>query len=353
MIGQNGARRLVLLLIACLLSAHFNSVRAAEAVFYQRRAQGSERLFNPLNSFLQYSLDSVQIRKSFGTDDYSRQLDEVLENLSNPKAAMREEGGFDDFFHKEVFPIYPERLHESKAILPNLGLHLFGGGYLYRKNAEWFIANGWSYPWITSGLLAMSAEIVQEAVEKPTTDATDEIADVFIYRPLGMWLFHDKRRAEWIRDYFDPVDWPYMMLYDLEQEKLLNTGLSYVLRPAWFANPRMRFFSYIGLTNLFGLSHQLDNGAQLSWGIGESTESIKPTEIRATAGVFYDRDNSLLWSLILNGTEQLRLRANVYPGFWFHSRLPCGFFFGLTDDNKAAGGMYFGLPLGIGARGGE
>lgn len=335
-----------------LFSWNAPASQAEELLFYQRSYVGSEQLFNPLNSFLQYSLDSVQIRKSFGTGNYNDHLDEVLGHLGNPRGAIREEGGYDDFIHKEVLPIYPERLHESKSILPNIGLHFFGGGYLYRKNAEWLTANGWSHPWFTSGALAMTAEILQEAIEKPTTDATDEVADVFIYRPLGIWFFHDKKRAEWVKRNFDPVDWPHLMLYDVEQDQLLNTGISYVLRPAWFANPDTRFFAYIGLSNLFGLSHRLENGAQLSWGLGESTQSIKPTEIRASAGVFYDRQNSLLWSVILNGTEQLRLRANVYPGFWFHSRVPVGFFLGLSDDNNAAAGINFGLPIGIGVRGG-
>lgn len=346
-------RRMVLIVAALLPVYPATNVKAEEAVFYHPRSIGSERLFNPLNSFLQYSFDSVQIRKSFGTDDYDEHLDEVLGNLGNPRAALREEDGFDDFFHKEVFPIYPERLHESKSLLPNIGLHFFGGGYLYRKNAEWLQANGWSRPWLSSGILAMTAEILQEAIEKPTTDATDEIADVYIYRPLGIWFFHDKKRAAWVKRNFDPVDWPHMLLYDIEQDQLLNTGLSYALRPDWFVNPELRFFAYIGLTNLFGLSHRLDNGAALSWGVGESTKSIEPTEIRATAGLFYDRDNSLLWSLIFNGTEELRLRANIYPGTWFHSRLPMGFFFGLTDDNHTAGGVYFGFPVGIGARGND
>ena len=47
--------------------------------------------------------------------------------------------------------------------------------------------------------LAMVTEVLGEATEKPASEGTDEIADVYLYRPLGLWLFSDDDRARWIR----------------------------------------------------------------------------------------------------------------------------------------------------------
>ncbi len=201
-----------------------------------------------------------------------------------------------------------------------------------------------------AAVLGMLAEVLQEATEKPTTDYTDEIADVLLFRPLGMWLFSDDRRAAAIRRLLDPVDWPYLLMYDIEGDRSLNVGVSYALRPPRQDSSKPRFFAYVGMTNLFGLSHPLATGGNVSWGVGVATASIKPNEIRASAGMFYDRNNSLLWSLIVNGTEELRLRANIYPGAFWSACNKVGAFVGVTDDGKPAFGIQFGLPVGVGVR---
>ena len=112
-------------------------------------------------------------------------------------------------------------------------------------------------------------------------------------------------------------------------------------------------FAYLGITNLLGLSHRMASGDELSWGLGGSTESINPNKFRASAGAFYDRNNSLLASVIVRGTEGLAVRANIYPGVLFNETyklpFPLGFFLGVTDDGDPAMGIQFGLPIGLGA----
>lgn len=328
-------------------------VQASEPVyFYEPQDIGSQSLFNPLSSFLSYTLDSVQIKRSFGTRDYSDNIAIVEENLKHPGHRIEEDGG-KRFINAEVIPVDLDNLSDSKAMLPNYGLHLFGGGMLYRKNAEWFAAHDMPFPYFTSAVLSMVTEILAEGIEKPTTDSTDEIADVYLFRPLGIWLFSDDKRARWIKENLDPVDWPHLMMYDVRADELLNAGISYVIRPRWFAGENTRLFGYLGISNLFGLSHRLASGDDFSWGVGVSTESIEPTQLRASAGFFYDRNNSLLGSLILGGTESLALRANVYPGVLLNDSIalpfPLGLFFGITDHGDPALGLQFGLPIGLGA----
>lgn len=323
---------------------------ALEQIFYRPQAVGSEALYNPFASFLTYTLDSTQIRGSFGTDDFSDHLDIVLDNLTHIDRSVRREGGYREFINTEIVPIDADDLSKSKAALPNYALHLFGGGLLFRKDAEYFAQRGVAYPRTLAAIVGMVAEVLQEGTEKPRTDYTDEIADVLLFRPLGMWLFSDDLRARWIRRTLAPVDWPYLLMYDLDNHAALNAGVSYVLRPPRQETGKPGFFAYLGLTNLFGMAHPLGSGSSFSWGVGVATESIKPNHVRVAGGVFYDRNSSLLWSAIINGTEQLRLRANIYPGAFWSARQRIGVFVGLTDENKPAFGLQFGLPIGLGAR---
>jgi len=66
---------------------------------------------------------------------------------------------------------------------------------------------------------------------------------------------------------------------------------------------------------------------------------------RVDGGLFYDRDGSLLASLLFNAGEAYAVRANVYPGVLCGG--PLGLFAGLTDDGAGAIGLEFGLPVGV------
>jgi len=321
--------------------------------FYEPKEYGSEALFNPMTSFLSYTLDSVQVKRSFGTDNYRDNLRIVRDNLRNPRDRIDEEGGTRTFINAEIFPVDPDNISDSSPMLPNYGLHLFGGGMIYRKNAEWFQEHDVPWPYFTSGVLSMMTEVLAEAIEKPVTSSTDEIADFYLFRPLGIWLYSSDKRARWIKEELDPVEWPHLMMYDVAENELLNVGMSYVVRPNWLATQNTRLFAYLGISNLFGLSHRMPSGDELSWGLGVSTVSINPDKFRASAGVFYDRNNSLLASLIVRGTEGLALRANVYPGVLLSETrklpFPLGLFVGVTDGGEPALGLQFGLPIGLGA----
>lgn len=324
-----------------------NFTQGREPLFYQPSKLGSESLFNPASSFLSYTLDSLQIKSVFGTQNYEKNVSTVIEHLRHPSHQIDAEGGYIEFVTTEIFPIDLSDLDGSEAVLPNYGLHLFGGGLIYRKNAEWFEAHDLPFPYVMAGVLSMAAEILAEPLEKPTTDKTDEIADVYLFRPFGIWLYSNDKRAKFIKNTFDPVDWPHQMVYDPYAGEFRNIGVSYVVRPPRLSFSKARFFAYMGISNLFGLSHSLSNGDEVSWGLGVSTVYIKPSIIRESAGLFWDRNNSLLASLIINGSENMALRANVYPGVLFDKKWPLGFFAGLDDDGDALFGLQFGWPIGL------
>ena len=103
---------------------------------------------------------------------------------------------------------------------------------------------------------------------------------------------------------------------------------------------------------MFGLSQQPASGGTVSWGVGaavqniESQRDIKVT-LKPSIGMFYDRNNSLQWSAILNDTGDNRFRLNMYPldQGWIKQ---AGWFLSINDEGDISAGVSLSLPLGIG-----
>lgn len=320
--------------------------------YYQPKPFGSEAFYNPLNLFTAYTLDTVQLSDNFDTHDLDERWDTVIHNLTHPGDAIGEEGGTRAFINRQIFPLSGCDSQERYAAVPNYFLHLFGGGMLFRKDAEYFQQQGYPYPRLCSAALAMTGEIIQEAIEKKSTTEDDEVADVLIFRPIGILLFSCDTVAGFVETHLSPAIWPHLLVYDIHDETFLNAGMNYVIRPDWFKSESVRFFTFFGMNNLFGLSHKTGRETSLSWGMGLATTRVDfsrdiPAEFRFSAGVFYDKNNSLLWSAIFNGTENLRVRLNVYPmGESPWNKL--GFFAGITDDRELSLGITMNFPTGVG-----
>jgi hypothetical protein len=335
------------LLTCCLAAACAGSTAGTKShVFYRPQPVGSEAAFDPASSSLQYVLDGAQMRNA-DLDDYEEDVELVWRHLGSPFHVIEANGGYREFVNAEILPIDFDNLEDCKSILPNVALHALGGGVLYRKNAEWLEAHGFPAPFFTSAVLAMTTEVLAEATEKPATVPTDEIADFWIWRPVGIWLFSDEDRSRWVDRTLHPVVWPYMAMWDVDDSEFRNVGINYALRPDWLGDRDTRLFAHLGLTNLFGLSHDLGHGHSLSWGLGAATREVNPVDLRASGGLFLDHRDSLLASLVIGSTEEFAVRANLYPGVLFGAEAGIGVFLAVTDHGDPAAGVYWRFPAGV------
>jgi hypothetical protein len=319
--------------------------------FYQDLEYGSESQFNPVSSFLNYSLDTLQVPKSFDQENFTDHFDETWRNLRDPVSAINREGGFKAFVNRQIFPIDFDNLDESTEMVPNYALHLLGGGMVYRKNAEWLRMHGYPFPRASAAVLSMAAEFLQEVYEKKSTPPDDEVADFYIFRPAGILLFNWDAFALFAAHTLQMVEWPYQPLYNVSKGKFTNAGENFAVRPDLFGSERVRPFLYFGLTTLAGLSHRLNSAARFSWGIGGAVEKAARNDFQArpSGGFFYDRNNSLLASVIVNGTDNLAVRLNIYPGFIVPGKWSPGVFLGVTDSGNIIAGLTLKVaPLGIG-----
>jgi len=245
-----------------------------QALFYEPLPYGSESRFNPVSSFLTYSIDTLQVPASFGTDGFRDGLAEVGRNLGSPWEAIEATGGLGRFVNRQVLPIDGAHLDEAVEMVPNYGLHLIGGGVVYRKNAEWLALHGVAYSRLNAALLSMATEYVQEAIEKPLTSRDDEVADMFIFRPLGILLFSWEPFARFWSERMHLVEWSSQIMIRPRGMQFANIGESYAIRPSVLGLDRHRPFFYFGLSPLIGLTHRLSETDSLSWGAGAAIREV-------------------------------------------------------------------------------
>ncbi|MGQ7847316.1 hypothetical protein ACUNV4_22695 [Granulosicoccus sp. 3-233] len=361
-VGSNGlavTALTVVLSCLCLSSCGSAETRTTEHArsdtplndYHQVQAIGSDSLYNPASAFLHYTLDTLQLPENFDTDDFSSDLELVWEHLSHPRTAIDNEGGFRRFVNREIFPIDADHHRDSYAALPNYGLHLLGGGIAYRRDVEWFTVRGYRYPRLAAASLAMVSEVLQEALEVQNTTDADPVADVYLFRPLGILLFSQTRVATAIQTHLNPAIWPTLSAWNLSTNQFVNTGISYVYRPPRLGFDKAGLFVYTGLNNLVGLSHRLPSGRTLSWGVGVAVQEIVrqrniQADTRASLGLFLDQNKSLLASLVVNDVGSTRVRLNLYPGFLFIPR-GMGLFLSVHDDRDLSAGFVYRLPIGV------
>ncbi len=325
------------ILSACFVTTAFardDNKNRIVPYFYHETSYGSEFGHNPFSSFIHYSIDTLQVSKSFDTEDLWDRAGEVIENLKDPGQAMLVEGGVDTFVHYQIFPTRIDRLEKSKDALPNYFLHLLGGGMLYRKDSEWFDRGGYRFPKAYSAILAMTAEFIQEVFEKKSTPSDDEVADFFIFRPLGILLFSSDVVAEYSAKELRLDAWPSQLMYGINSSNVRNIGLNFHMRPKFLSYGDTGFFLFFGMNTLMGASHSINDTDSFSWGLGSAVEEVRRGKLvtRSSAGLFYDRNGSLLWSLLINGTEGLAVRANIYPGATRLLGEKTGLFIGVEDN---------------------
>lgn len=320
--------------------------------YYSAKDYGSDSLYDPFGNFLSYSLDSLQVPDSFGTENFRDNLDTVLSSLTHPTSTIDNEDGFNRFFNREIFPVDSEYSDESWAILPNYGLHLLGGGMVFRKDLEYLRAHDVDNAMLYSVTLAMTAELIQETIELKTTKPDDAIADIYLFRPIGIWLFANDDVANFVMETFDPAIWPYLQAFDFSNDQFVNTGISYMYRPPATEFMNTRLFIFTGLNTQIGFSHRISETDWLSWGIGQSTQYIdfsqsKQAELDTSFGLFYDRNKSLLWSLTLNDTGGTRYRFNLFPTNK-NTFGKFGYFVTENNNGDLSLGILYKIQIGIG-----
>jgi hypothetical protein len=331
--------------------------------FYHALPYGSQANYNPLNVIINGGYGILQIptyydgldRKIFDFP-YQEWLGDVWMTVGHPIQTINEFGWW-RFFTTEVFPLTLDM--NNNQWVPNYFLHGIGAGMHSRATEEWFRYHGFSYPRLWSiGTMAIY-HVLSEVIENRGNEevAVNHIADLYIFDPLGILLFTHDGVCQFFSEKLQLAEWSMQPAYNLSNGNLENMGQFYVAKFPITKDRSWSIMAHFGLHGMFGFSHQWPDGQSLSLTGGFLVEDLIRAEqegggmaLKAVltwrAGLFYDRNNSLMASLMVTTIPEYRIRVNVYPGIFRLGPLSPGFF--LSGSKEWAVGMSISyVPLGV------
>ncbi len=340
-----------------------DSIPGHEGSYYFYRGQdfGSQSLIHPLRLILNGGYGIMQISNRDnrpGRIAYAKGAANVGRNLLYPGWAVSEMG-FWDFLSSEVIPI---SVNSGNAqYWPNYMNHLLGGDMSYRMMTEYYRYHEWRRPRLMAGVTLFAYHFLNEVVENNDRSGpnADPVADFWIFNPAGVILFSNDGVARFFSETLHMADWSYQPVFMPWREELQNMGQNYVVK--WHLDReghRSLFYRWGGHAEI-GMSFTDHQGRCLSWGLGLVAKNLKDVDaiaktadLATSAGIFYDRNNSLLASLQYAKTKEIRWRLNLYPGALPGGPFKPGLFLALSERDRMMFGVTFGtmthMPFGLG-----
>ena len=327
--------------------------------FYQGYDYGSQALESPLWVFLNRGFDVLQDQtgargRDILAQDYRVDAKNVGKNLVNPFPAIKARG-WGRFLREEIFPL--SYTQESARWVPNYGLHLVGGGTTYVALSEWFRYHHVPAPEVFSAGTLLASAFLNETLENKGVVGynTDAIADFFFFDIGGIILFSFDWPKVLCSKYLIVSDWSMQPAFTYPDFNLHNQGNYYSVKWPIPYLEQLRLFTTIGLGTLGGLSYKFDREYSISGGVGNMATRLVPTSatnadnvviFKYAAGIFLDRNESLLASLRLTDVEDYTVNFNLYPNAFGARELGL---WGVVDRNgRFVFGASFSHSLGLG-----
>jgi len=336
-----------------------DSIPVKPYYFYHAYTYGSQGLFNPLSLILNTGYDICQLtnhdRRIF-LFPYAKSCKNVFWNLGHPNKVIGEVG-WDKFMRTEILPLSFSR--EGGQWMPNYLLHTIGGGMSYVAISEWYQYHNVKYPHLLSFVTVMAADILNETMEDNgyVGSNSDPIPDMYFFNFAGIALFSSKKVCKFFSEKLQMADWSLQPSITFTDISLYNCGQYFSFKWELPFERRLSLFTRMGLGTLIGASWKFKNGAAISLGAGvRSGERVllpgTAREVTVTTpfsiGVFYDRNNSLLASLVISNVDDYFINANVYPGLFRMGKFSTGLWAVIDKKGYPAFGFATRYTLGSG-----
>ena len=340
------------------------SAQLPQRYFFHGYDYGSQAIFNPLTNVLNRGFDILQIRGE-DRDPWSQlnggDVRNVLDNLAHPYSRIREEGT-SKFFREEIFPLSWTR--DTARWTPNYSLHLIGGGMTYTALREWYADHGVPWSGLFAAMTVMTSALINESVENKGVRGrnTDCIADIYFFDLGGILFFSFEGINRFFSETVVVSDWSLQPGFTWPGHMLNNQGNNFAFKWSVPFFPALRLFAHLGLGSLFGLSYRLPSGLSLSAAGGlrasrlynQSQVSLENNvNMVASAGLFVDRNESLLASLQVSDVHDYFVSFNLYPNAIAHFEPGVGFWTAVSKGGATVVGVSivraFGLGAGIGS----
>ena len=326
---------------------------------------GSDSQFNPLTALLNGSFDILRnpaYQDTLTGVDYQGGAVNVFRNVTHPFDALGHIG-WGHFAAHEVFPFRGLDTQYGQFV-PNWFMHGLGEGMLYRKLEDWYAYKGVKHPRVLAILTTTALQYVNEITENGSFRGPnqDPIADMLIWNPLGLVLFSFEPIARFFKGPVKLNYWPGQAVI-ANGLRIYNQSENYAFKVTLGLPIDLRFFMYYGKEGLFGLTGPLNKHDNLSVSLGPALKGmtqtmvgdgtarmfIPGTQLIWETGIFWDRDESLVASLIAGLTEQQSVHLNVYPGLWeWNGWALGGYARWALGEGTSAGVTLRGSAMGLG-----
>lgn len=351
------------LLCAPVLAQENGNPRPQQKYFFfnPKNDFGSDAFFNPLSMVINGSYDIFRNgahSKDVLSQPYAIGMRNVWRNISSPLHNIGRYG-WDRFTREEIFNLNFSA--KEAQFLPNFSDHTIGEGMLYAKTAEWYDYHGYRHPYLWSFVTVSASQFMNEAVENGDylDTSVDLIADMLIFNTAGFILFSTERGKDFFSRSLPLYDWSLQPILDPSSHFLYNAGEQFVIRHGLPFAPRYSAFIYWGIHAIVGLSYAYDDENNVSVGAGQVVNRVNENRYKGlrfltpsldgAIGIFYDRNNSLMTSILLSGPRLPNAQINVYPGLFEVGGIKPGVYLAFGEwDRFVLGVTLAGIPFGLG-----
>jgi hypothetical protein len=351
-------RKISIFIVTLIFFVFAKNLSAQRRYFYTNKPYGSEALFNPISLFINGGYDICQLQSvpnKIGDNNYSQMFKNVISNLADPFPRIRKYGT-KKFFTTELLPMGFTK--DNGFWIPNYQQHLIGCGMLYTAMREWYEEHNFPAPWLLSSATIMAQHMMNEVMETGNYVgwSVDEISDIYVFDLGGILLFSFDNVNAFFHDKLNLSDWSNQASITLPGGRV-NAGQFFAIK--WklpFSEKYSLFYRY-GMGALFGFSQKKDTENSVSVGLGFKTKHLvslsstfreRTIETGWYAGVFYDRNNSLLASVTMSGVKEYFCSIDVYPGIIKFDNFSPGLWTIIQRDGKFTLGFTTTYLIGTG-----
>ncbi|MFA5835006.1 MAG: hypothetical protein WDA22_16130 [Bacteroidota bacterium] len=329
--------------------------------YHPENAFGSESQIHPVNIFLNGGFDMLRNgghNKNIFKWDYEGDVAHVWRNLKDPIGNIRK-FGVNEFVQQEIFNFTIGVKHAE--FLPNIGGHTIGNGMHYAKFGEYLEYHNVSYPYLWSGLMTTAYQVMNEVIEAEGYRGinVDLVADIYMFNIAGIAIFS----TEWGKRFFSetlPInEWSPQPILEPVTGYLQNAGQQYYVRKNYSILGNWSPFFYYGVYTMFGASYAYDSQNSFTVGSGRVINKLREGRLRGfrkidpqmdgTVGFFWDKNSSLMTSVLFTGPGLYNMQINIYPGVISIGGFSPGIYLAVGEwDGFILGVTFSEFPIGFG-----
>lgn len=293
----------------------------------------------PINYYLNSAFDVIQNPYYFFQENHVKKHKTLFKRIGSPIHSVNKDGGIGKLFRDEF---------TTTRVIPNIGLHATGGAYDKLYLYQYFKNQNVHYPLLATALLSYMGHFGNEALELTNSKITshDNLADLLFFDLASFFIAFNPKAMNFLVKDMNMMAWHLQPMYDLETEDITNAGLNYIFRPDLF-NSRLKPFLFIGMQNMAGLSYELQAKEFITLSAGMALTDPLEQKGRFVTSIFYDKNDSLYSSIYINGTEDYRIRLNLYPELFRFKKIKLGLLLGEKKGHDYVSGININLPFGL------